>query len=463
MRSRTLDDRSDATLVRRILGVLLVLAVVRSPLAANDGALDTSYHPPDGYVFTWTSLTGAAAGGAIAPDGAALALTRSAADTIAWARVPDEGLHTACSFAPPGASIVLPAAVTFDGSGRLLVAGSAFYPSLGWVVFVARVLYPACTRDPAFDGDGYFTFDGIDDLFGLAIATTTVVVQSLPVERIVVAGEARSGGGGDGADLLLVRLRGDGSLDPGFGGGDGWADYDFDAETNALADLAVDGAGRLVLAGTVDPFGTDPDVMIARTLPDGTLDGSFGSFGWSRFGNGDDQRLGALALEPGGASWLVSREVRDESPSTRLIVLRVGSDGQSTFGIGGPFVDGSLAIAGAVRQGDGRLIVVGDTDLADGDRDLFATACRPAPPLACSWENDFGPLGPDGLAYPLPDLDIAGDESVAGVAFAAGRPVVFLDADVDQAGRRLVVTRLTNAYIFADGFEGGTTRPWREE
>lgn len=447
----------------RRLAATLVAALVALPLAATDGALDTTYHPPDGYVFTWSSLTGAAAGGAIGPDGAALALTRSAADTIAWARVPDEGLHTACSYAPPGVSIVLPAAVTFDGSGRLLVTGSAFYPSLGWVVFVVRVLYPACTRDPAFDGDGYFTFDGADELFGLAIATTTVVVQTFPVERIVVAGEARFGGGGDGADLLLLRLRGDGTLDPGFGGGDGWAVHDFAGETNALAALAVDGAGRLVLAGTVDPFGTDPDVMIARTLPDGTLDGTFGSSGWSRFGNDDDQMLGALALEPGGASWLVSREVRDESPSTRLIVLRVGSDGQSTFGIGGPFVDGSLAIAGAVRQGDGRVVVVGDTDLADGDRDLFVTACRPAPPLACSWEADFGPLGADGLAYPLPDLDTAGDESVAGVALAAGRPVVFLDADVDQAGRRLVVARLTNSYLFADGFEGGSTRAWAGE
>jgi hypothetical protein len=449
---------------RRILGALLVLAVARPPLAATDGALDTTYHPPDGYVLTWSSLTGAAAGGAIAPDGAALALTRSVADTIAWARVPDEGLHTACSYSPPDASIVLPAAVAFDGSGRLLVTGSAFYPSLGWVVFVVRVLYPACTRDPAFDGDGYFTFDGADELFGLAIATTTVVVQSFPVERIVVAGERRwSGGGGDGADLLLLRLRGDGTLDPGFGGGDGWASYDFAGEANALVDLAVDDSGRLVLGGNVDPFGADPDVMIARTLPDGTLDGAFGSSGWSRFGNDYEQMLGALALEPGGASWLVSREVRDQAPSTRLIVFRVGSDGQSTFGVGGSAFDGSLAIAGAVRQGDGRLIVVGDTDLADGDRDLFVTACRPAPPLACSWEAGFGPLGDDGLAYPLPDLDTAGDESVAGVALAAGRPIVFLDADVDQAGRRLVVARLANAYIFVDGFEGGTTRAWREE
>src|SRR5690606_22553231 len=123
------------------------------------------------------------------------------------------------------------AAVTFDGSGRLLVTGSAFYPSLGWVAFVVRVLYPECTRDPAFDGDGYFTLDGTDELFGLAIATTTVVVQSFPVERIVVAGERRwGGGGGDGADLLLLRLRGDGTLDPGFGGGDGWASYDFAGE-----------------------------------------------------------------------------------------------------------------------------------------------------------------------------------------------------------------------------------------
>lgn len=450
-------------MIRRF-AALLVAALAALPLAATDGVLDTTYHPPDGYVFTWSSLSGAAARGAIAPDGAALALTRSVADTLAWARVPDEGLHTACSFSPPGATIVLPAAVTFDGSGRLLVTGSAFYPSLGWVVFVVRVLYPACTRDPAFDGDGYFTWDGADQLFGLAIATTTVVVGSFPVERIVVGGEVRPGSGaGDGADLLLVRLRGDGTLDPGFGGGDGWASYDFDAESNSLAALAIDDAGRIVLGGTVDLAGEDPDLMVVRTLPGGTLDGTFGSFGWTRLGNADEQVLGGLAIDVEGSIWLVAREVRAAAPTTRLLVVKLGAGGASSFGVGGPYLDGSLSIAGAVRQGDGRLIVFGDTDVVDGDRDLFVTACRPAPPLPCLWETTFGPLGVNGLAYPLPDLASAGDERAAGLALAAGRPVLFLDGDVDQAGRRLVVARLANAYIFVDGFDGGTTRAWREE
>ena len=51
-------------MIRR-LAATLVAALVALPVAATDGALDTTYHPPDGYVFTWASLSGAAARGAI--------------------------------------------------------------------------------------------------------------------------------------------------------------------------------------------------------------------------------------------------------------------------------------------------------------------------------------------------------------------------------------------------------------
>lgn len=447
----------------RALAILLVTALSAPPLAATDGALDTTFQAPDGYAVTSSSQTGAAAGGALAPDGAAVALTRMSANTIAWARVPETGPHTPCSYAPPGATVVLPAAVTFDAAGRLLLTGSAFYPSLGWVVFVARALYPACSLDPAFDGDGYVTVDAEpgSELFGLAIATTRIFVQSLPVERIVVGGEVRPGPGpDDGADLLLVRLRGNGSLDPGFGGGDGWARYDFDAQSNSLAALAIDDAGRIVLGGTVDLVGDSPDPMVVRALPDGTLDGTFGSFGWARLAYPEAQAVGGMALEADGTIWLAAREVRAPAPTDRLVIVKLGAGGASSVGVGGWYVDGSLAVAGAVRQGDGRLIVYGDRIWPDGNRDLFVTACRSAPPQPCVWETSFGPLDAAGFAYPLPDLAPDGDEAAAGMVLAGGRPLLFFDAEVDQAGRRLGVARLSNGYIFADSFESTTTRRW---
>src|SRR5690606_9299921 len=56
----TATDRAGApTMIRKFAAPFLALAAL--PLGAADGALDTTFHPPDGYVVTWSSLVGAAA------------------------------------------------------------------------------------------------------------------------------------------------------------------------------------------------------------------------------------------------------------------------------------------------------------------------------------------------------------------------------------------------------------------
>lgn len=446
---------------RRVLLAALLASLAAPPVASGvDGALDTDFQAPQGY-RTLGSGQISPARGTVAPDGAALFAGTQNGSAIYWTRLFATGDPGSCAFAPPGASSVAAAQALFDGSGRLLVAGTASYSGLGQVIFVARFLYPDCALDPTFDGDGYFTFDHEEDVVGVALARTTTLILGVPFERIVVGGNVYPAAGVDLSDILLLRLTPSGGLDGGFGGGDGWLRYDFGNETDVLAALAVDAQRRILLAGTVDLFGDDPDAMVARVLPGGAPDGGFGSLGWTRIVPAADEyeeSAAALALAPDGSLWTAGVET-NSGGSQRVLVREIDVQGDSVFAIGWFFHPDSLRVAGIARQGDGRVIVFGDTDHQDGDRDLFVTACRPASGTDCLWESAFGPLDEEYLAYPMPDLLAGGDEPAGGIVLAAGRPLLFAAAET-ASGRRGLVVRLDNGYIFADGFEGGSTAAW---
>lgn len=99
--------------------------------------------------------------------------------------------------------------------------------------------------------------------------------------RILLAGTAMHPGG-SGLDMAVARLLPDGALDTTFGPAqDGWAYVAFD-RGGTLHDagraLAVDAGGRIVLAGDVETPG-DYDMAAARLLPDGDPDPAFGASG----------------------------------------------------------------------------------------------------------------------------------------------------------------------------------------
>ncbi len=87
--------------------------------------------------------------------------------------------------------------------------------------------------------------------------------------KIVVAGYADNG---VSDDFALVRYNADGSLDSSFAGGT--VTTDFGSDDDQAYALAIDGNGKIVVAG----YDTDSDFALARYLPDGSLDTSgFGS------------------------------------------------------------------------------------------------------------------------------------------------------------------------------------------
>jgi uncharacterized delta-60 repeat protein len=189
--------------------------------------------------------------------GAALAVESFAAPT-GWA-TPDVG--GAASEAD---------AIAIDADGRLVVAG--------WVendgdrdLLVARVL-PSGALDEHFGKGGVVTFarPGPQAIGALAL---------LPDGRIVVA----TGDGGlepaDTRRLLLLRLLPDGALDPTFGdGGLAFAPLGHHDTWWLPPAMVQMKDGRLVV-GSTGSFGGVEGPVIARFLPDGALDPSFGDRG----------------------------------------------------------------------------------------------------------------------------------------------------------------------------------------
>jgi uncharacterized delta-60 repeat protein len=139
---------------------------------------------------------------------------------------------------------------------------------------------------------------------------------------------------------------------------------DLGGVTNTVRDLVVQPDGSIVASGV--PYGTfdgSAPTDLARYLPDGSLDPSFGDGGLVTLpGSGSTVGEG-LALQADGAMVLVGQAL--DAGSTSFAVTRLSADGtvDAGFGDGGTVVtdvDGEGDSANAVVvQPDGRIVVAG--------------------------------------------------------------------------------------------------------
>jgi uncharacterized delta-60 repeat protein len=145
------------------------------------------------------------------------------------------------------------------------------------------------TPDPGFGAGGTSTAP-------LGNPATAAAGALQPDGRLVVAGTVVVDGVGH---LAVARYNADGSLDPTFSG-DGLALLD--GVEGAAADVVLLPDGRIVAGG--EGFGGDEeDLLLARFLPDGTLDASFGTAGrvLTDFpSNSSQDGAAALALQADG-------------------------------------------------------------------------------------------------------------------------------------------------------------------
>lgn len=248
------------------------------------------------------------------------------------------------SSATPG-----PRALAVQADGGILVAGSSghgWWPDLA----VAR-LADAGTLDLSFGTSGI----GSADLGGPYEGVGAVALQ--PDGMIVAAGEV-------GQDFGIARYGPSGDLDPSFGNG-GKVITSFDSLVAPANALAILPDGRLLavgggpsLAGVVS-WGFD----VARYLPDGTLDPSFGQGGTVR----------TEAPLNGAHAVVVLSDDRfvvggDASPGQFGLVRYLSNgDLDPTFGGDGVVltarqgVDG-LQLLGLILQPDGRVVAAGWSD-----------------------------------------------------------------------------------------------------
>jgi uncharacterized delta-60 repeat protein len=122
------------------------------------------------------------------------------------------------------------------------------------------------------------------------------------------------------AGVTLAQLTPSGGLDPSFGT-DGVSSVAPDPLAfNHVWRIALQADGKIVAAGDISGVNDPPDVLLARFLPDGSLDPSFGTGGVVRTVVSSQDEAFAVALQPDGN--IVVAGVSVVGGQSRVLVAR---------------------------------------------------------------------------------------------------------------------------------------------
>ncbi len=279
-----------------ILATLGALVVTAAPAVADPGQLDDSFGSGGFRTVEFAEEFAGANDVAVLSNGRIL-LAGGARSNVALARLtaggqPDPGFGSGGSaIADVFGGTVTGMAVQSDG--KIVVAGSVTTPDGNHLV-LARFLKGG-KFDHTFSGDGKLQLHfGFGDVDGADVA----IQQD---GKIVVAGDADETRPGFPGDMAVFRFTPTGALDRTFNL-DGSRIIPFGASFGGFASaVAIQGDGKIVVAGTEPSPGGDLAIAAARLLPDGRLDGTFGSGGRTLVNptSGDDIGLG-LVIQPNG-------------------------------------------------------------------------------------------------------------------------------------------------------------------
>jgi uncharacterized delta-60 repeat protein len=212
---------------------------------------------------------------------------------------------------------------------------------------------PDGTPNRAFDADGIVT----TNFFGKGDQANAVAVQA--DGKILVAGFATSASGID-SDFALARYNPDGTLDTSFDS-DGKVTTDLGTQSDDALALAIQPDGRVVAAGVAGE-----DIALARYMPDGKRDPTFGNGGTEITDLGFNDVATGVALTPDGkiliAGYTIGAKLNND-----FLLARYDADGalDTTFGTGGTVKTdlggGDDFAENLTVDAQGRIILVGRT------------------------------------------------------------------------------------------------------
>lgn len=295
------------------------------------------------------------------------------------------------------------AALAIQADGKIVAAGP--FQNGDRAGFALARYSEDGSRDPTFGVLGRVTTT-VGGGGELAVATQPVAVAIQPDGKIVVVGQSCGGP----CVFALARYNADGSLDPSFGNGGvvKTAVSPYGAGATAVA-LQLD--GKIVTAGWAAFVGTSrgSSFALARYLPDGSLDPSFGSGGIAKTAFIDvstcdecGDTASAVALQPDGkivaagqtcqgpCAFALARYDPDGSPDTGF-----GSSGMVTtsFGLPVPQTENGGDYADAVAiQPDDKIVAAGYSNFGSSGPDYFKFALARYKPDG-SLDAGFGKTG----------------------------------------------------------------------
>jgi uncharacterized delta-60 repeat protein len=197
-------------------------------------------------------------------------------------------------------------AVAIQPDGRVVVAGAA--SGANWDSYVARL-----RTDGSLDPDFGTTSPGVTITQHSLNEDVYFAVALLPDGRIVASGERDVGG--SSYRIIAARYSAAGELDMGFAGGM------FEAAGAGLSyGVAAQPDGKVLVAGYGYISGsTDMDIIVIRLREDGTPDPTFDGDGYARFDSGD-HNLG-FGIEVGRDGRVVVAGYRSTTNSSIEIML----------------------------------------------------------------------------------------------------------------------------------------------
>jgi uncharacterized delta-60 repeat protein len=176
----------------------------------------------------------------------------------------------------------------------------------------------------------------LDPTFGTGGQVVATFAQTNGVSGLVLQPDGKLvAAGNSGASLVLQRYNSDGTLDPGFGTA-GTVTTTLGLTDGFLgAKVALQADGKILVMGTT---GSPLSIVVARFLPSGVLDSSFGSAGQTTIGPGVTPGAnvdeGGITVQSDGKIVVAGITTSSMLISSTVVVARLNTDGTIDTGFG---------------------------------------------------------------------------------------------------------------------------------